>query len=113
MVRTSQNIISHKHKKFVLNWTKGFRGIQGARFRTLNEKTIKSLSNAYRDRRNKKRIFKKLWITRINAKLHNSLNWSTFHNFLFKKNIFLNKKICSFLALQDPDCFSKIFLKFL
>ena len=108
MVRSSQNDITRKHKKNVLKNTKGFRGPKGVNYRPSNQAYLKSQNNAYKDRKTKKRFFKQLWVSRINAGLSYKLNWSTFHYIFLKRNIYLNRKICSFIALQDISCFQKI-----
>lgn len=105
-------LIKSKKDK-ILKYTKGFRGSKNKKFKTAHQGYIKSLQNKYKDKRLKKRNYKKLWISRINSKLHNFINWSNLQNKLKNYNIKLNRKMCCFLLVQDENTFLKILINFL
>ena len=89
-----------KHKK-VLKLAKGYFGAKSKLFRVANEAVMKSLSYAYRDRKQKKRDFRKIWITRINAAARiNGLSYSKFMNALKKSGITLNRKVLADMAVN-------------
>ena len=97
-----------RHKK-VLKMTAGQWGTRGRLFKRSNEAMLKSLFYSYRDRRNKRRDLRRLWITRINAGAHlNGLNYSRFMFGLKKAGIELDRKILSDIAIRDPQTFTKI-----
>jgi len=97
-----------RHKK-VLKLTKGQRGTKHALFRRANEAMLKSLWYAYRDRRNRKRDFRRLWITRINAAARlNGLSYSRFIHGLGKAGVEIDRKILAELAVNDADAFAKL-----
>ena len=98
----------HRRKK-VLKLAKGFRGGRGKLFRTAADSVDKALNYAYRDRRQRKRDFRRLWIVRINAAARmNELSYSRFISGLKKANVALDRKVLAELALSDPAGFSKI-----
>jgi large subunit ribosomal protein L20 len=98
----------HRHKK-VLKLTKGQRGTKHALYRRANEAMLKSLWYAYRDRRNRKRDFRRLWITRINAAARlNGLSYSRFMHGLGKAGVEIDRKILAELAVNDADAFAKL-----
>ena len=97
-----------RHKK-VLKLTKGQRGTKHALYRRANEAMLKSLWYAYRDRRNRKRDFRRLWITRINAAARlNGLSYSRFMHGLGKAGVDIDRKILAELAVNDADAFAKL-----
>jgi large subunit ribosomal protein L20 len=97
-----------KHKK-VLSSTKGHYGARSRLFKTAKQSNIKSLQYAFRDRKNRKRSFRSLWIARINAALNeHEISYSRFINSLSKKNIVLNRKILSDIAINDHSTFNKL-----
>ena len=97
-----------KHKK-VLKVTKGHYGARSRLFRTAKQSNIKALQYAFRDRRNNKRTFRSLWISRISAALIPlEISYSRFINKLSKANIKLDRKSLSGIAFSDPDTFKKI-----
>jgi large subunit ribosomal protein L20 len=97
-----------RHKK-VLKLAKGYFGGKSKLFRTANQAVMKSLVYAYRDRRAKKRDFRKLWITRINAAARiNGVSYSRFMNGLKKAGITLNRKILADMAVNDANGFSQL-----
>jgi large subunit ribosomal protein L20 len=88
---------------------KGYFGAKHLLYRTAKEQVMNSLAYAYRDRRRKKRDFRKLWITRINAAARlNDLSYSKLINGLNLANIEVNRKMLSDIAIQDPKGFSAI-----
>ena len=97
-----------RHKK-VLAYTKGQRGTKNRLYRRANEARMKSLTYAYRDRRNRKREFRKLWIVRINAaaREHN-LSYSKFIHGLKEAGIELDRKILADMAVNDPSGFAQL-----
>ena len=97
-----------KHKK-VLSATKGHYGARSRLYKTAKQSNIKALQYAFRDRKNKKRNFRSLWISRINAALNESgISYSNFINALSKKNIALNRKILADMAVSDNTTFKKV-----
>jgi len=100
-----------KHKK-VLASTKGHYGARSRLYKTAKQSNIKSMQYAFRDRKNKKRSFRSLWIARINAGLNtHNLNYSSFINGLNKNNIILNRKILSDIAVNHKDVFDQVVKK--
>ena len=97
-----------KHKK-VLKATKGHYGARSRLFRTAKQSNVKALQYAFRDRRNKKRTFRSLWISRISAALMPfEVSYSRFINQLSIANIKLDRKSLAGIAFSDPDTFKKI-----
>ena len=97
-----------RHKK-VLAITKGQRGSKHRLFKRGNEAMMKSLEYAYRDRRNRKREFRRLWITRINAAARqNDMSYSTFMNGLNKAGVELDRKMLADIAMHDPSTFNQL-----
>ncbi|AFZ53685.1 50S ribosomal protein L20 [Cyanobacterium aponinum UTEX 3222] len=109
MTRVKRGNVARKRRKKILKLAKGFRGSHSKLFRTANQQVMKALRNAYRDRRKKKRDFRRLWITRINAaaRVH-GISYSQLINKLDKANISLNRKILAQLAIQDAEAFQKV-----
>ncbi len=97
-----------RHKK-ILKITKGQRGTKHFLFRRANEAMLKSLWYAFRDRRNRKRDLRKLWIVRINAAARtNGISYSKLVFAMRKANINLNRKMLADLAVRDPQAFTAI-----
>ena len=97
-----------KHKK-VLNSTKGHYGARSRLYKTAKQSNIKSMQYAFRDRKNKKRVFRSLWISRINASSRIlGVSYSKLINGLSKQNINLDRKILSDIAVYDNPTFEKI-----
>ena len=97
-----------KHKK-ILASTKGHYGARSRLFKTAKQSNIKSMQYAFRDRKNKKRSFRSLWISRINAASRNlDVSYSSVIDGLAKNNIIINRKILSDLAVNDISTFEKI-----
>ena len=109
MPRTTKSVTAKaKHKK-VLNSTKGHYGARSRLYKTAKKSNIKSLQYAFRDRKNKKRAFRALWISRINAGARElGVSYSTLINSMSKKNITLDRKILSDIAISDSTTFEKI-----
>jgi large subunit ribosomal protein L20 len=100
-----------RHKK-ILKLAKGYFGKKSICYRIANQAVMKSLSYAYRDRKVKKREFRQLWITRINAAARTSgLSYSKFMNGLKKAGILLNRKVLADMAVNDPSGFSSLVTK--
>ena len=94
MPRSRPKVYAHKRHKKVLKFTKGQLGSKHRLFRRANEAMLKSLFYAFRDRRNRKRNFRRLWITRINAAAHlNGLNYSQFVHGLKLANVQVDRKV--------------------
>tara|TARA_A100001035_G_C27682251_1_gene453662 strand:+ start:401 stop:751 length:351 start_codon:yes stop_codon:yes gene_type:complete len=105
---TKAKIAKSRHKK-ILNATKGHYGARSRLFKTAKQSNIKSMQYAFRDRKNRKRTIRSLWITRINAASRKlGISYSNLINLLEKKNIILNRKILSDLAIQDNSTFEKV-----
>ena len=98
----------HRHKK-VLKFTKGQVGSKHLLFRRANEAMLKSLFYAYRDRRNRKRDFRSLWITRINAAVRqHDLNYSEFIHGLKQASVQVDRKVLAHLAVHNSAAFGKL-----
>lgn len=109
MARVKRGNVARKRRKKILKLAKGFRGSHSRLFRTANQQVMKALRNAYRDRRKKKRDFRRLWITRINAaaRIH-GVSYSQLIGKLKKADILINRKMLAQLAVLDPDGFAKV-----
>jgi large subunit ribosomal protein L20 len=109
MPRVTKSVTAKaKHKK-VLSATKGHYGARSRLFKTAKQSNIKSLQYAFRDRKNKKRSFRSLWISRINAGSRDlGVSYSKLVNSMSKKNIVLDRKILSDIAISDNQTFKKI-----
>ena len=109
MPRVTKSVTAKaKHKK-VLSSTKGHYGARSRLFKTAKQSNIKSMQYAFRDRKNKKRDFRALWIARINAGARVlGVSYSVLINSLIKKDIVLDRKILSDIAITDSATFEKI-----
>jgi large subunit ribosomal protein L20 len=106
MARVKRGVTAHARHKKVLDLAKGYRGRGSKAYRVAIEKVEKGLRYAYRDRRNKKREFRGLWIQRINAAARmNGLTYSQFMDGLHKAGIEVDRKVLSDIAAQEPDSF--------
>ncbi len=109
MSRTTKALTAKKKHKKVLNSTKGHYGARSRLYKTAKQSNIKSLQYAFRDRKNKKRSFRNLWISRINAAAKSlDINYSVLINSLSKNNIKLNRKILADIAVNDFSAFETI-----
>ena len=109
MPRVTKSVTAKaKHKK-ILSATKGHYGARSRLYKTAKQSNIKALQYAFRDRKNRKREFRALWIARINAGSRElGVSYSVLINGLSKKNILLDRKILSDLAINDASTFEKI-----
>jgi ribosomal protein L20 len=97
-----------KHKK-VLKSTKGHYGARSRLYKTAKQSNIKALQYAFRDRKNRKRVMRSLWVARINAGARDmGVSYSKLTNHMKKKNILLNRKILSDIAINDKLTFEKV-----
>ena len=109
MARVKGGVMSHKRRKKVLKLAKGYYGGRHRLFRTAKEAVMKSGRYAYIGRRQKKREFRRLWITRISAGCKmNDMNYSTFMNGLKKSGVTLNRKMLSEMAIHDAEGFAAL-----
>ena len=109
MVRVKRGNVARKRRKKILHLAKGYRGAHSRLFRVANQQVMKALRYSYVGRKQKKRIFRKLWITRINAASRtNGLTYSRLiHNFK-KSKIELNRKMLSQIAILDTSTFNEL-----
>ena len=97
-----------KHNK-VLKLAKGYRGARSKQYRVAKQSVMRALTSSYAGRKQRKRQFRQLWITRINAAARlNGMSYSTFINGLKKHNITVNRKILADLAVNDAAAFTKL-----
>jgi large subunit ribosomal protein L20 len=109
MARVKSGVVTRRRHKKILRLAKGFRGRSKSCFRIAVEKVYKSLQYAYRDRRNRKRDFRSLWIQRINAGVRQyGLTYSQFIHGLESAGILVDRKVLSNLAIQEPEAFKAI-----
>ena len=109
MPRVKGGVVSRKRRKRVLKLAKGYFGSKHTLYKTANEQVMKSLQYAYRDRRQKKREFRKLWITRINAAARmNGLSYSKLMHGLKLAGIEVNRKMLADLAVSDAAAFATL-----
>ena len=109
MARVKGGVTAKKRHKRVLKQAKGYYGAKSKLYRPANQAVMKSLDYAYSGRKQRKRDFRKLWISRINAAARiNGMNYSTFINGLKKANIEVNRKMLSEMAINDPEGFAKL-----
>ncbi len=109
MTRVKRSVRTKARHKKILKQAKGYFGHKSKLFKVANQAVMKSLSYAYRDRRNKKREFRKLWITRINAAARmNGLSYSRFMNGLSKAQVMLDRKVLADIAVTDPVGFTAL-----
>ncbi len=108
-MRVKRGNVARKRRNKVLKLAKGFRGSHSKLFRTANQQVMKALRNAYRDRRRRKRDFRRLWITRINAaSRQEGLSYSQLMGLLKKADIQINRKMLAQLAVLDYPSFQKV-----
>jgi len=109
MARVKGAVVTRARHKKVLKLAKGYRGAKSKLYRTANQAVMKSLAYAYRDRKQKKRNFRQLWIARINAAARaNGMSYSRFMNGLKLKGIDINRKMLSEIAIADPAAFTAL-----
>jgi len=109
MVRVRRSVSSRKSRKKILKQAKGFRGARSRTYKVAKQAVMRAGQYAYRDRRVKKRVFRSLWIIRINAAARdNGLTYSQLIAGLKKANIDLDRKVLANLAVNDKEAFSMI-----
>ena len=109
MSRVKRGVTTHARHKKILKMAKGYRGRSSTCFRVAVQKVEKALQYAYRDRRNKKRDFRGLWIQRINAAVRElGMSYSVFINGLSKAGIEVDRKIMADLAMNQREAFKTL-----
>lgn len=109
MARVKTNVASRERKKKIMKMAKGYRGARSRAYRRAKEQVIRSLAYTYRDRRNRKRDFRRLWILRINAAVRSEgLSYSRFMGALKKAGVLVNRKNLAQLSIEDPEAFRQL-----
>ena len=109
MARIKGAIMTRKRRRKVLKLAKGYYGAKSKHFKMAKQQVMKSGNYAFIGRKQKKRDFRRLWITRISAACKaNGTNYSTFMNGLKKSGIVLNRKVLSEIAINDPAAFTAL-----
>ena len=109
MARIKRGVNGIKHRRKVMKLVKGFRAARRRNYRVANEALLHSLHYAYRDRRNRKRDFRSLWISRINAAARREgLTYSRFMAGLKKSGVTVNRKVLADLAVSDQKAFAQL-----
>ena len=109
MARVKRSVAARKKRRKVLEQAKGYYGRKSTHYRYAKEQVEHSLVYAYRDRKNKKRTFRSLWIIRINAAARqNGLSYNQFMSGLRKAEIELDRKVLADLAVSDPSAFTAV-----
>ena len=108
MPRATNAVARRKRRKKTLALAKGYYGRKHSSYRFANEQVMRSGMYAYRDRRNRKRDFRRLWITRINAAARqNDLSYSQFMHGLNEAGVEVNRKMLADIAVRDPEAFRR------
>ncbi len=108
MTRVKRSVHAKKKRREVLERAKGFRGDANSNYKQAKQAVMKADSYAYRDRRNKKRDFRRLWVIRINAAARqNEMSYSQFIHGLQLAGIELDRKVLADIAVRDPETFSR------
>ena len=109
MARVKRAVNAHKKRRKYLKLAKGYYGSKSKQYRTASEQVRRSLRYAYIGRKHRKRDFRRLWITRINAAAHiNGLNYSTLINGLKKLQVEVNRKMLADMAVNDAQGFAQL-----
>ncbi|EEG76450.1 50S ribosomal protein L20 [Dethiobacter alkaliphilus] len=109
MPRVKRGVATRARHKRVIKLAKGYFGAKSKLFKTANQAVMKSLANAYRDRRLRKRDYRKLWISRINAAARvNGMSYSRMMYGLKRAGIDINRKMLADLAVNDAEGFSQL-----
>jgi len=109
MVRVKRGNVARKRRKKILSLASGYRGSHSILFRIANQQVMKALRYSYIGRKQKKRIFRRIWISRINAASRlNGLSYSQLINQLKKSNIDINRKMLSQIAIIDSSTFKSL-----
>lgn len=108
-MRVKRGIVRHRRHKKIRKLAKGYMGQAGTTFVKAKEAVIKAGQHAYRDRKKKKRVFRSLWITRLNAAVRaEGVSYSVFMKALKTKNVALDRKALSELAIREPEIFAAV-----
>lgn len=109
MARVKRAIHAKKAHKKVLDRAKGYKGARSRRFRTANEQVMQAMQDAYKDRRDRKGQFRRLWITRINAAARqNGMSYSQFMAGLKAAEVEIDRKMLAEMAVSDPESFASL-----
>ena len=109
MPRANSSVPRHRRHRKIVKEAKGYFGARSRTFKSAKDAVIKAGLYAYRDRRQRKRQFRRLWITRINAACRlNGMPYSAFINALDVKGIILNRKVLADMAVRDPQSFTDL-----
>lgn len=109
MARVKRSVNAKKKRRKVLSRAKGYYGMRSRSYRNAKQQVQHSMQYQYRDRRTKKREFRKLWITRINAAAReNGMSYSAFMNGLSKAGVELDRKVLADMAVTDPKAFAAV-----
>ena len=109
MTRIKRGVVAHRAHKRLLKTTKGYKGLRKKTFKQAKTAWMKAGTNAYRNRKEKKRDFRALWITRLSAVCReNGFSYSRFIEGLTKKAILLDRKVMADLAVTEPEAFQKL-----
>ncbi len=109
MPRVKGGYVTRRRRKAVLKLAKGYYGSKHTLYKTAHEQVMRSMQYAYRDRKQRKREFRKLWIQRINAACQlNGTKYSKFINGLAQADIQVNRKMLADMAVNDPNGFAKL-----
>ena len=108
MARVKRSVNARKKRRAVLERAKGYRGQRHSSYKLAKETLLKADTYAYRDRRNKKRDFRRLWITRINAAARqNGMSYSQFMHGLKLAEVEVDRKVLADIAVRDPETFRR------
>ncbi len=109
MPRSQNKVASHRRRKRIMKQAKGYWGARSKVYTVAKHHVEKAMQYAYRDRKTKKRNFRQLWITRINAAARlNGTTYSRLMDGLHKKNVDINRKLLADLAVSNPEAFSEV-----
>lgn len=109
MARVKSGVTARKRHKKIIKLAKGYRGPQNRLYRSANQAVLKAMAHSYRGRKLKKRDFRKLWISRINAAARaNGISYSKFISGLKKAGVQINRKMLSQMAINDASGFTQL-----
>ncbi len=109
MPRSNSSVPRHRRHRKIVKQAKGYYGARSRNFRTAKDAVIRAMRYAYRDRRQRKRQFRRLWIIRINAAARQQgMSYSQFMHALRDRNVELNRKILADMAVNDPEGFETL-----
>lgn len=108
-MRVKTGVVRRRRHNKIIGLAKGYRGARQGNFKLANQAVMKAGQHSYIDRKKKKRVFRSLWITRLNAAVRaEGMNYSTFIAALNKKNIGLDRKALSEMAINKPEAFAAL-----